>query len=953
MNKRIGLFAILGISALLLGLLGAITALAAPAGVVGSVKFDRAWTNLAQTVKVTVTDTDEDKPIAQVAEAQDLFNAAYGTGAGANASLFGFKVREGPIQDWVDYTATNCCGTGLPYPTINDFLAAFGLTQDNAISTADLDAVNKPGGVARKNGVVDGSDVIVNITGRTLAIYSIDAFNGIITFRIGDSVGANTAFTLTYFGSVANTVSAKLSSRSDTTGFTRTLTETARSSGIFEATFTLSADASSATTATLKAADGDVITAEYTDVSEDSAKRSAFVNVELTKPILGSLSPATKSHTKSKEVTLSTDVTDSLSGVKSTTIRFWLKVAGDVAFLEVKDSDTATDDVALKFNTNKYVLTDITGGKRATVKVEFLAGDGTYSWYAVSDDNAGNTGLSKGDPDLTTDGAANPATIVLDTTALAVGTDAASGGASAVTGQWWDPTKTGAARLINDPAKAKNTSIRVVFDGDIDCASVAAVDFKVKDVAPAAAECFSGLLNSVFLSVPALGPSETPKVEVVLGGVSDKAGNANTAVLSVATARDGIAPKLTATLTGDAAVAGVPVSAKSVTVRVSTNETLLGTPKVEYVGVTSVAGILVKDGVLADAGSVTFVGTDTWERKLTIESLLPGGGGKLFVLKVSGADATNNTGVTGGDDPAATGALLLELDASIPALGTAAANLLITPADKADVFRTDPFITVNWTAEGSEYNGDSHKKITLTVAKLDSADVLAKMATPDNRTFILATSGLALGSHTFEVNGTDEVGNKLAADAKVTFTVKETAKVEVPLKPGQNLVSVPGEPQDPTISNVLAGTDVVAVVAYDPLNPDKATGSPWLTATKGADGRFTGSLTKIDAKHGYWMQTSSFVALKVFIPPQGFAAVPPSIALVAGWNLVPVVSLTGQAPGTLISADLYLGSTAWVTAYTYDPETNAWTKVLPKNFQNVTVGKGYWLYVTSAGILVP
>ena len=58
MNKRLGFLSLIGVAALLLATFGA-NALAAPSGAAGTVTFDRSWTNLDNTIKVTVTDDDE------------------------------------------------------------------------------------------------------------------------------------------------------------------------------------------------------------------------------------------------------------------------------------------------------------------------------------------------------------------------------------------------------------------------------------------------------------------------------------------------------------------------------------------------------------------------------------------------------------------------------------------------------------------------------------------------------------------------------------------------------------------------------------------------------------------------------------------------------------------------------------------------------------------------------
>ena len=236
--------------------------------------------------------------------------------------------------------------------------------------------------------------------------------------------------------------------------------------------------------------------------------------------------------------------------------------------------------------------------------------------------------------------------------------------------------------------------------------------------------------------------------------------------------------------------------------------------------------------------------------------------------------------------------------------------------------------------------------MTLTVLTLDGVDVLAQSATTDNRVLILAISGLALGEHTVKVNGTDESGNKLTTDASAKFTVKEVAPVQIPLKPGWNLVSLPGEPADPAINAVITVADVNTVVTYDPINPNPATGGPWLSATRAtASDPLTGSLITINPGHGYWVKTSSFDPIEVEIPLCLLCLPPSSIQMVAGWNLVGVVSIEQEAPGTAIPSDRYFADTDWIRAWTYDPQTDAIEQVLPLNFQNVVIGKGYWLEI--------
>ena len=125
------------------------------------------------------------------------------------------------------------------------------------------------------------------------------------------------------------------------------------------------------------------------------------------------------------------------------------------------------------------------------------------------------------------------------------------------------------------PGGSSDTSIRVVFGDPLDGTTVSADDFTVDGDAPLAAEWFdegdtdpfedpdnTPITASVFLTVEAMAADATPEV-VIVGSVSDKAGNATTS--GTKTASDGIAPS--PTLSVDTAL-----SSKTVVVTVESDE---------------------------------------------------------------------------------------------------------------------------------------------------------------------------------------------------------------------------------------------------------------------------------------------------------------------------------------------------------------------------------------------
>jgi hypothetical protein len=910
--------------------------------------MDTDWSDLSKTVKITVTDSDVNVPVLQKAEAAGKTGTAAYLFASGTSSPITIYPATAPIADWAGITEDATLSTPVLELTaivaaINALGSPFTGTMTSALvlaaaGAADVDALNS----AREANGLQTNDVIVvrdpaDTTLAGLAIVDI----GINTVTVAKSGGTGD-FALVYFGSEANTTTVTLKSTSDQTGFTVTLAETGLNTGVFTDTFTLAgSSSSSANPQVIAAGDGNVISAVYKDASEGGESRTATLNVELTSPEATGLTPTKATETNSVTTVLSGDVTDAQSGVKSTTIKFYITLDEGSNWKEIKNDALTSDDSAQGFVNGEYTLATITGGKSASVTVDLTAaGDGDYEWYMEAKDDAGNTGKSDVDTTTSAEGAADPHTFTLDRAAVTL----SSTDPNSILGQSWDASKSGSARLITDVTKGKTTSMRVIFDGAIDGDSVAAADFTVDGVAAVAADWYSGQSDSVFLTVGAKGPSATPKVEVAAGSISDAAGNVNAAVLTNSAAADGLAPTFTTTITAEGT--GVPVSDDEITIKVEANETLLTNPIITVGLADDSSGTLIlstssssPQGAMRDAGSLTFLGTNQWSKTLDVDAWLTARGADngAFVVKVTGTDTAGNAGSGGGNDPASSSAIMIEMDDSIPAPS-------VTPANASSVTRDDPFITINWTGEASEYDGDTHKKVTLTVLTLDDADVLGTEATTDNQTFILSTSGLALGDHDIEINGTDDAGNTLASNASVTFTVKATPDVSIPLKPGMNLISLPGEPANSAINSVITVAEVKSVTSYQ--------NGAWLSATRDADGTLGGTLATVDGSHAYWVNTTSFSPIKVSVPGQGFDAPPPAINLSAGWNMVPVTVLGSQSPGDTVSADTYFGSTSWVTAYTYDTQAGTWTKVLPNNFATVTVGGGYWVYVTAAGILV-
>ncbi len=870
MKKRIGILSLVGLTAMLLTLMGVFSAMAAPAAAVdGTITLDKSWYTLGATAKVTIVDSD----FSTITADKVFTTTITADAAGGGQTVVGPE--------------SNAAGTPAIAPLAGT-CPAVAADCRTAKYVATLATVVVSNGTQGKFLVSTGAG--------------------------GPAVG--TVVAIVYNTGSIGSVSVKLSSSQDTTGITLTATETAIQSGKFEVTFNLVSTASNAATspALLLASDGGTIAAAFTDTptaSGVSAARSTTARVEIGKPIISNLVPVTATRTQSQQPAFSGTITDvGGSGVKIGTISLNLDGTPYTPTIVGNDGDTT---VTFTF-TPSSTLAEQTAA---------------HTWRVTASDLAGNAGQSD----------AKPATSAFDDQELFVDKSAASM-LSAITGKYWDTTKTTPSQSSN-----RTTSVAVTFSEAIDAASVSGSGFTVDGTPATSAAVFSGSTGDptrVYLTLgSALAPNAKPVIALV-GSVKDLAGNLLSSASNV-TAADGIAPSFTVTLS-----APLIKASTDLTIDITSNEPISGAPGISIFNPTSVTTDTTVTAVPTGATSWRGIfnrGTGTLTE------------GKNSVI-ITGSDLAGNAKTTGTQDTTSTSAIVFTLDTVAPTVTTVTSGGVAITGASADVANTNPFVVVNF-----------NEAVVVTSMLFGStlADVTSKaQLSSDSKSVSYAATGLTVGtSYSIRISVKDLIGNS-TNDKSYSFKVVTRKTLDLQLKPGMNLVSVTSDPSDTGINAVMNLSAISSVVTYDPLNPSTSTG-PWLSATRGADGKLSGNLASIDSKHAYWVNSTSFVVLKVNVPDPGFTVTPPSIVVKAGWNLVPVasVTVTGATVANLtapvaapyaISADRYFSSLPnWITAYTFDPATNAWTKVTPKNFpaDNVIVGNGYWLYTTTDGVLVP
>ena len=364
-------------------------------------------------------------------------------------------------------------------------------------------------------------------------------------------------------------------------------------------------------------------------------------------------------------------------------------------------------------------------------------------------------------------------------------------------------------------------------------------------------------------------------------------------------------------------------------------------------------------------------------------------GGKYNVY-VEGRDTQTqeNKGSVGhGSDANHSAAFTFQLDTALndggdPAVSVADETATASSGDAPDVEAVDPMIvTVDWSDESGEYDGDSYRTVTLTsaVLKVSFSDGSSETTTFDLTTEVSSADWIKytipilnpkVGEYTLTVKGEDTAGNASGdAGHSASWNVIAAKPVNIGLEPGWNLVSLPFQPGNPAINSVIGASHPADIV----MTYDNAT-RVWLVSRRDAEtGLFVGDIPVMTANTAYFIRTDKFQALKLLRPPLATAAAapppPPAISVVEGWNLVPVVSNDIPTPKTIDADDYFgtLGDKGWLKALTFNTLVRTWESVTPGETvtvtdadgddtevpATVTVGKGYWLYATSDGVIIP
>jgi hypothetical protein len=263
-----------------------------------------------------------------------------------------------------------------------------------------------------------------------------------------------------------------------------------------------------------------------------------------------------------------------------------------------------------------------------------------------------------------------------------------------------------------------------------------------------------------------------------------------------------------------------------------------------------------------------------------------------------------------------------------------------------------------------------NSNVTVVSASLGGDDVLASLATTNNKKYFMVPSDdLTAKTYVVKAKGTDLAGNK-GAEGSYNLKVTSRKDYKATILAGWNLMSFPSDPVSNDVGSVFSNSGIDQVVGYDAMSK----GSPWHVATKdAASGTYSGSLSTISAGNGYWVHSDEFSSQSVSLTgPEGpSASAPPSIPaieLATGWNLIGVVdstkALTQANEGAQYKQNVdYLGANAGSSvtkAYEYDTSNLTWVSVniagaADTDAAAVNIGEAFWVFATPAasGLLTP
>ena len=720
-------------------------------------------------------------------------NAAFGKDATTDGD--GANTANMYIVNAEEYEYSNCPECALA-ESLTGIVAGSQIDLDGFPIDSGLEtASNKEERVEGAEDDYIGSDDLLFVTSAS-ATTSVTVLNVNRNGDITISGGIGSADYVLYWSALRNDTGGLVTVTSDVDGrgIAIVLNETKPSSGVFQGVITTQEaveDDDAADPAfdadMLSVGKDDTVTVDYNDPDGDDDDVTATLQIETTPPTFDDFTPAHGFASKVERPEVEADVTDVDSGIPSEK-KLWVifaigKTSNANIIEKMKSLWSMTE--------GQYPTSPMASTSARPPTRDLTDEDVTLYWWVKAEDAAGNVGISDqmpqdsdGDPnncdstefdklelrnvnvkfikdDEDTANVDEGQDMVLGCQPYKLSVDnTAPKLTGAFTGSFWDLDMDLAAgesdRTNDNPGDADPTSIRLEFNDDVDGSTISADDFEVDGDAPLAAEHFAGASSSVFLTVPSLDPNDRPEVKLV-GEVRDDAGNRRTTG-TIKSSTDKIAPTLEVSLEGTAGGSDRPVTDKSITVTIVSDEAI-SAPKVRvyHLGADNDRELGEDEEKMALTSPFLTTASPVKGESRTYSAKIDRPTAGLYNVVVTATDiagSSNEASVGATKGPVDTGddtsAILYEVDNDL-------AGMEIIPETIDD---PDAFITLDFTAEGSEYPAgknpaeedvdyDNYTAVTITSATIGDLDITDSLsANSAGNKYLYKASGLEIGKHT-------------------------------------------------------------------------------------------------------------------------------------------------------------------------------------------------------------
>lgn len=544
--------------------------------------------------------------------------------------------------------------------------------------------------------------------------------------------------------------------------------------------------------------------------------------------------------------------------------------------------------------------------------------------------------------------------------------------------------------------------IMLVFDGDIATETVSVNTFRVSLNDGSFAEVIETRVAGryVFLRLRnELASDATPIVGISVGEeVEDLAGNStNRRRFGFVQVKDGIAPRLTVTLSGGSGVGTGDegpgrLTKDTIDIRITSDEPLQGAPRVivvcESINWTeSVDGRDVerdiddftanRDGPFSSrpqepSGTDYTCGYDAdqdgmddpFELTDDIAHSRPGQEWELTWSNPQGLTTSLRDGelavVSYGRDRSryerfgedvsnwavATGGFRFDTRFGSDAL---VAQVKFHPPDGSVIRERRPFVLLEFLEATS---------VNLVSVIFDGEEIVNEFEFVKSNEFVYWPLSMNQGEHEVEVDAVDATGNEISFDFEFETTLR--GDFVMPLVAGWNAISLPADPVNPAIDEVFNDREIKYVVAWDTYDLQ----SPWAVSVrneaKWETPKAFRAVTRILAGKGYWVNSSEFSHLHVEL--HRVASVPPiresdRCSDHGGWHFVGVHDEDGDQTenhfgdtlrfnGSEVQAREFFGR--YYVAYRWDPVEAQYERIAPEDA--VRIGDGVWVYGGAYGL---